>query len=151
MADGKKTGLDFGLLVLRLALGGIFIAHGVAEIWGPNAPGVQGFTDYLASLNVPYPHPMAIATISAAIGGGLLVAFGLFPRLGALPLAVVMGVAIVKVYWKNGFFLPPKAEGLGPFPFGYEYCLALLAMSLCILFAGPGNIKVPVGKGGGGH
>lgn len=148
MADGKKTGFDYGLLVLRLALGGIFIMHGVQKMWLINAPGVSGVADNLALLGLPYPHPMAIALISAEIGGGLLVAIGLFPRIGALSLAAVMVVGIVKVHWQYGFFLPVKAEGVGEIHQGCEYALALLAMSLCILFAGAGGIKVPVGKGG---
>ncbi len=149
MADGKKTGLDFGLLVLRLALGGIFIAHGVAKVWGPGAPGLQGVSDFLGNLGVPYPYPMAVATISAEIGGGLLVVLGLFARLGALSLAVVMAVAILKVHWKNGFFLPQKMEAAGHIPNGYEYALALGCMALCILFAGAGGFRVPLGKRGG--
>jgi putative oxidoreductase len=149
MADGKKSGLDAGLLVLRLALGGIFIMHGLKKMWLSGAPGVNGVTDMLAGLGVPYPYPMAIALISTEIGGGLLVVLGLFTRIGALGLAVTMVVAIIKVHWRNGFFLPLSAEGIGPIPMGYEYCLALLSMALCILLTGPGSIKVPVGKGGG--
>ncbi|MBI4603708.1 MAG: DoxX family protein [Planctomycetes bacterium] len=146
MADGKKTGLDVGLLVLRLALGGIMIAHGAAKLFGPNAVGIAGFSDTLGKLGVPYPYPMAVATVSAEIGGGLLVVLGLFPRLGALAIAAVMGVAMWKVHLANGFFMVLKMDAPGEVPNGCEYNVALLGMALCILFAGAGALRVPVGK-----
>jgi putative oxidoreductase len=153
MGDGKKTGADIGLLILRLTLGGILIAHGVQKIRVPD--GVANFASFLANIGVSYqPHAMAIAAITTEIGGGFLLVLGLFSRLAALAIAVLMGVAIVLVHWKNGFWLPlqisditPEAAAAGKISHGYEYCLALLSMALCILFAGPGHIRVPVGKG----
>ncbi|HVR76120.1 MAG TPA: DoxX family protein [Planctomycetota bacterium] len=150
MGDGKKTGADIGLLILRLTLGGIMIAHGVQKIMVEN--GVAKFADTLAGIGVSYqPLAMAITAITTEIGGGFLVVLGLFSRLAALAIAVLMGVAIVLVHWKNGFWLPleitPEAVAGQKIPQGFEYCLALLSMALCILFAGPGHIRVPVGKG----
>jgi len=147
MAGGKNAGQDLGLLVLRLVLGGIFIAHGVQKLMGP---GVGGFSDFLASLQLPSPYPLAVATISAEIGGGLLVVLGIFPRIGAIALAAVMAVAIWKVHWPNGFFLPGEAAEKGPIKMGFEYNLALLGMALCILLAGAGRIGLFPKKGGGG-
>ncbi len=146
MSDGKKAGLDFGLLILRLALGGIFIAHGVGKLLAEG--GVNGFANTVANLGLPAPLPMAYAAVASELGGGLLVVLGLLARLGALSLAGVMVVAIVKVHWANGFFMKLTAEKAGYIPNGYEYCLALLAMALCVLFAGPGKIRVPIGKPG---
>ncbi|HZN60689.1 MAG TPA: DoxX family protein [Planctomycetota bacterium] len=146
MGDVKNTGLDLGLLVLRLGLGGIFIAHGVMKLLAPG--GVQGFADELAKLGLPQPYWMAVAAIASELGGALLVVLGLFARLGALSLVVVMGVAIVCVHWQNGFLLKYEWSGQPTphIPHGFEYCLALLTMALCILLAGPGKFRVPVGK-----
>ena len=153
MASERSTGASLGLLMIRLALGAIFITHGLLKVVGENAPKVQGFADYLANnLNVPFPYPAAIATIASEIGGGIVILLGLgiFARLGALALAVIMGVAIFKVHWPNGFLLPMQAEQAGQINYGYEYNVALLAMALCILFAGPGKIGLLGGGGGGG-
>lgn len=147
MSDGKNSGLDVGLLILRLALGGIMIYHGVGKLTGM---GVNAWADTLGKMGIPLPLPMAYASILAEIGGGALVVLGLFARLGALAIAATMVVAIVKVHWANGFALKHTAEGVGPIPHGYEFCLALLAMALCIVFAGSGKVRVPVG-GGKGH
>jgi len=145
MSNGKNAGLDVGLLILRLALGAILIVHGYAKL---TTIGPSGLADYLGNkLGILWPLPMAYACLLAEIGGGALVILGLFARIGALAIAVTMGVAIAKVHWPKGFFLKLKAEGLGDIPHGYEYCLALLAMALCIVFAGSGKIRVPVGKG----
>jgi putative oxidoreductase len=60
------------------------------------------------------------------------VLFGLLTRWAALGLAVNMVVAIVLVHAKNGFFNPG----------GFEYPLALIALSLALLFWGPGKISI---------
>jgi putative oxidoreductase len=148
MSLGKITGTDVGLVVARLALGGIMIAHGVQKLLSPT--GVQGFTDFLAKLEVPYANYLAIAAISAEIGGGLLVALGLFARLGAFSIAGVLLVAIFKVHLKNGFWIPLKVESPGEVPWGMEYTLALLALALCILFAGGGTLSLFAAKPKGG-
>ena len=149
MAGGKKTGVDAGLLILRLALGGIFIAHGVTKVISPE--GVKGFADFVASLGLPVvpAYPLAVAAVTAEIGGGLLVVLGLFARPAALALAVVMAVAIWKVHWANGFWLAGEATKEGKILNGMEYCVALLAMALCIVFAGAGSISALPKKGGG--
>lgn len=142
----KRRGVDLGLLLVRLALGGIFIAHGVTKIMG----GIPEFAKHLGGLGIPEPQIMAYATIAAEILGGLMVALGILPRIGALALAVVMGVAIFKVHLANGFFLVIKAtqtiEAGSWIPHGVEYCVALLAMSLAVFFAGGGAYALIVGK-----
>jgi len=151
MAGGKGlAGSDVGLLLLRLALGAIMIAHGVGKVYPNPADGVAGFSNYVANLGVPYPYPMAWAAVAAEIGGGLLVVVGLFARIGALSIAGVMFVALFMVHWQNGFFIPQDATHVGRISVGYEYTLALLAMALCLVCTGPGRIKVPLGKKGPG-
>jgi len=150
MAGGKMSGSDVGLLVLRLALGGIIITHGVAKLYPDPAAGFQGFADYLLKLGVPSPKPMAGLVLAAEILGGLLVVTGIFARLGALGIAGVMAVGMIMVHWQNGFFIPQKVAQPGDVPVGIEFTLALLAMALCVAFAGAGGLKVPLGKRGGG-
>ena len=136
MAGGKIGGKDVGLLILRLALGGIVIAHGVQKL----RDGVSVYADSLGSLGLPYPYPLAIAVIAAEIGGGALVILGLASAIGALAIATILVVAIVKVHWGNGFFLQTTWSAPGRIPHGYEFALALLAMALCLLLTGPGSI-----------
>jgi len=147
MGDSKGSGVDIGLLFLRLALGGVMMAHGIKKLIGP---GVEGFSGFLANLGLPQPYWMAIAAISAEIGGGLLVVLGLFAPLGALGIFITVAVAAWTVHLQHGFWLVERAaadikQG-DPIPNGVEYTVVLAAMALCIVFAGPGRIRVPVGK-----
>lgn len=155
MAGGKGvTGSDVGLLLLRLALGVIMIAHGVRKVYpGPTEgfqiiEGVQKFSSFVANIGVPYPYPMAWAAVAAEVVGGLLVVVGIFTRLGAFSIAGVMFVGVSMVHWKNGFWIPQSAAQAGPIPVGYEYTLVLLAAALCLTFTGPGKIRLPFGKKG---
>jgi len=138
MAGGKIGGKDIGLLILRLVLGGILIAHGVKKLQG----GVNVFADSLGDLGLPSPYPLAVAVIAAEIGGGALVILGLASAIGALAIATILVVAIVKVHWKNGFFIQTThSSPVTPqIPHGYEFALALLGMALCVLLTGPGSI-----------
>lgn len=149
MGDGKGSGLDFGLLVLRLALGGVMMAHGIMKLVGTDA-GVAKFADFLGTLGVPAPYWLSVATISVEIGGGLLVVIGLFAPLAALGILVVMVVAAWKVHLANGFWMVVQAgsdiKAGAPIPHGIEYNVVLGAMALCIVCAGAGKIRVPVGK-----
>ncbi len=151
MAGGKNSGVDTGLLILRLALGGIMIAHGVDKVLSPE--GVKGFADVVASLALPGnlpAYPLAVAVITTEIGGGVLVVLGLFARLAALAIIVEMAVAVWKVHWVNGFWLAMQAGQDGRIHNGFEYNVAIISMALCILFAGAGCASLLPKKGGGG-
>jgi putative oxidoreductase len=160
MSSERSTGTDLGLLAIRLALGVTFVWHGIAKVAGENAPGLEQFAKHLDGLGVPFPYPAAVATVVGEIGGGLVVGLGLgvVARLGALALAVIMLVAIFKVHLPNGFISPfvvvaPPGVQAGdklPIVTGFEYNIALLAMSLCVLFAGAGRIGLLSGGKKGG-
>ena len=150
MASGKSSPGDLGLLILRFTLGGLFIAHGVREL--ALSGGLQGFADGLAEAGLPSPYPLAIAVLSAAIGGGLLVVLGLFARVGALALAIIAAGAIFKVHGATGFFLAAEVTQSGAVLQGFEYDIALLAMALCVLLTGAGSVCLfpPLRRGASG-
>jgi putative oxidoreductase len=125
--------VNLGLLCVRIILGVIFIAHGSQKLFGAwGGSGIDKFAENLQKMDVPAPTLMAYVAASSELGGGLLVLLGLFARIGALAIAGVMIVAILKVHLRNGFFAPP----------GFEYPLALLGMALAILLAGPGEFSI---------
>lgn len=139
MAGGKIAGKDLGLVILRLVLGGIMMAHGIQKLTGG---GIKSFTETAGNLGIPKPEILAPLAVGSEVLGGLLVILGLFAQVGAAGIACTMLFAIIYVNWKNGFWIPLKAEKAGDIPLGYEYSLALLAMALCILLAGPGNFRL---------
>lgn len=123
-------------LVVRLALGVIFFAHGGQKVFGWF--GGQGLKATIGTfrqyMKIP-PAATAIAAFTECLGG-LAMIVGLLARPAALGLVVVMLVAIAKVHAPNGFFLNwSMAQGKGH---GYEFNLALIAMALSILVGGAG-------------
>jgi putative oxidoreductase len=129
-----KGAKELAPLVIRIALGVVFFAHGSQKLFGAfGGHGITGVIGMMKSLNVNPPVVWAWIVTLAEFLGGLGVLFGLLTRWAALGLAVDMAVAIALVHAKNGFF-----SGKG----GYEFPLALLAMSLALLFWGPGKISI---------
>jgi putative oxidoreductase len=75
---------------------------------------------------------MATMAGGAEFIGGLLLIVGLLVRPAALMLAVTMVVAIVTVHLPNGLFMANN---------GYEFGLALLAVSIGLMFRGAGSLS----------
>jgi putative oxidoreductase len=126
-------GLDFGLLVLRLVLGGTFVAHGLQKLFGLfDGPGISGFAQFLASFGFTQTTLLAWVTGISELAGGALLVFGLFTPIGA---AAILGVMANVIYlkWSGGFFGPPK---------GFEWEAALATMAFTLLFTGPGRISI---------
>ena len=120
---------DLAVLIVRLALGAIFFAHGAQKLlgwWGGN--GWAGTIQGMGGMGIPA--PLAALAILTEFFGGLAVIVGALTRLAALGLAVVMLVAIAKVHFKNGFFMSDQ---------GFEYNLALLALALAVVAYGAGR------------
>jgi putative oxidoreductase len=126
-------------LIVRLALGATFFAHGAQKVFGWF--GGRGLAETIAGfrqMNIP-----PAATVTAACiecFGGLAMILGLLARPVALGLTVVMLVAIKKVHARHGFFLNwSLAQGKGH---GYEFNLTLIAMALSILIGGAGSLAI---------
>lgn len=120
---------DRGLLLLRVALGTVFVMHGSQKLFGI---GYQGVTGFVASLGLPLPALGAAALIAVELGGGLALLAGAFTRVTALLTAFAMAVATVTVHLANGFFLPN----------GYEFTLTLMLASFAVVMTGAGAYSV---------
>lgn len=123
-------------LLLRLALGIIFFAHGAQKLlgWfgGYGWEGTIGF--FTQALSIPA--PLAGLAILAEFFGGIAIILGLLTRPAALALAVTMAVAALKVHLANGFFLDSKGAADG-----IEYAYALIMLSLYFVIRGAGTIS----------
>jgi putative oxidoreductase len=124
---------------LRLIVGLGFLEHGYAKF----ARGADGFILILHAIGMPFPHLLGWATIAIEIVGGLLVLFGAFIPVAAVPMIAVLLVATFTVHIPNGFssikLQSYDAAGAHFGQPGYEtdllYVAALLA--LCAGGAGP--------------
>lgn len=120
---------DLALLILRLAIGLFFVAHGAQKLFGAfGGYGFKGTTGWMASLGLK---PAALWTLAAALGefgGGLLITLGLLTPLGAVAIAATMLMAIALAHWPKVFV----TDG------GMEYPLVVIAASAALALAGPG-------------
>jgi len=107
----------FALLVMRLVLGAIMIAHGYHKVWG----GFHHHMEFVGSLGLP--RWMAYLSAGTEFFGGIAIALGLFTRFFSLAFVIEMAVAIWKVHFKNGL------TGNG----GFEFPLALATMAFALL------------------
>jgi putative oxidoreductase len=125
---------DLALLVLRLVLGGVFIAHGAQKLFGWfSGPGLKGTAGFFEQIGAKPGPVMALLAGLAEFGGGLLVLLGLLTPVGALAIIAVMIVAILRVHLANGFF---NSNG------GYEFNLTLIGIAVALIIAGAGSISL---------
>ena len=126
-------------LVVRVALGIIFFAHGAQKTFGWfGGPGLSATIQGFRKMNVP-PAATVLAAFTECFGGLALI-IGVLARPSAIGLIGVMLVAVAKVHAQHGFFLNfAMTPGRGH---GYEYNLALLAMALSILIGGAGVFSI---------
>ena len=128
--------VDFGLLLIRVALGTIMVAHGAQKLFTYGYGGVVGA---MTQMGLPAPQIAAALIIAAELGGGLLVLAGAATRFAAAAFAFSMVVATVQVHLAAGFFLPA----------GYEFTLMLALTSLGLAFTGAGRYSIDalIGRG----
>jgi putative oxidoreductase len=96
----------YGILLLRLCLGVMFIAHGQHKLLVFKPSGTAAF---FKSLGLP--GWLAYFTIAAELGGGVFLILGIWPRYVAVPLALLMIGTIVMVHGKNGWQFENKGGG----------------------------------------
>ncbi len=131
--------VDLALLVLRLVLGIIFVAHGAQKLFGSfGGPGLKGTADFFEQLGIRPAYPMAVAVGAIEFVGGILSVLGFLTPVAAVGLIAVMIGAILTVHLRHGFFAQSG---------GYEFNLALIGMALALLLAGAGSYSLDAALG----
>lgn len=141
MDKGCTTGgmSRHALCIIRIVLGVIFFMHGSQMVLGWfGGSGLAATVQAMSQMGLP-----TVLVYMLCFGeflGGIALFFGVLTRLAALGIMVIMIGAVITVHWKNGFFInwymtPGKGHG-------YEYNLALIAMSLSLLLGGSGCCSI---------
>lgn len=125
----SRRQIDFGLAILRVVVGAIFIAHGGQKIFVFGFDGVAGA---FGQMGIPMAGILGPFVALVEFFGGLALVTGLLARLASLGLLSTMVVAILQVHLKNGFFAPN----------GIEFPLSLLGSTALIALAGAGNFSI---------
>jgi putative oxidoreductase len=151
--------VDLALLVLRLGLGAVFLAHGINHIFGGGK--IPGTGRWFESLGMKPGVLHAWTASLTEIGAGALLVLGFLTPLGGAGVVGVMLVAWITNHLKNGFFIFRPGEG-------WEYVMTLTLLGIVVATLGPGSwsidghvsalqnlwgwtgLAIAVGAGGGG-
>jgi putative oxidoreductase len=139
----------YGLALLRVVLGIIFVMHGYLAV---AVVGPGGFESYAARMG----YPVALAPflawylIVAHLVGGVLIVLGLWTRVAALVQVPIMVSALFLLHFGQGFFLRgivlDQAAGqvmVG----GAEYDLLVLAAAVTLGLTGGGALALDGRRG----
>ncbi|WP_392565898.1 DoxX family protein [Utexia brackfieldae] len=125
----KNNQIDFAALALRIALGVMFVAHGLTKLFVFTPAGTAA---YFALLGLPA--IVAYGTIAFEIIGGAFLIFGLFTRIIAL-LTVIQMIVIALVHSANGWSFGNPGGG-------WEYPAFMALTALALFFIGAGKFSV---------
>ena len=115
-------------LFARLVVGWVFMWSGWTKLH--NLPAmIQNFTEW----GIPFPQVMTPFVSGVEFFGGLLLLLGLFTRIAAVPLVIVMVVAIISAKWSQ----VDSLETL----LGFEE-VSYMALFGWLAVAGPGPISL---------
>ncbi|MEX2556453.1 MAG: DoxX family protein [Actinomycetota bacterium] len=122
--------MDVGLLILRAAVGALFVGHGAQKLFGSFCGyGIAETGGFMSSLG--YRNGRAMATLAgvAEFGCGALLVLGFLTPFAAAGIIGVMLSAIIAVHAPKGMW---NTGG------GMEYPIVLSTVAATLAFAGPG-------------
>lgn len=131
-----RTRVEWGLFVLRVVVGIIFLMHGIPKLTGGVGEVAEGF----AGLGIPMPLIAAwFITLLEIVGGASLI-LGLFTEIWNVLFIAEMATGIALIHWEQGFYVVGPGQG------GWEFNLLLIAANLCLLLAGAGAVATQGGR-----
>lgn len=123
--------MSLGLLVIRVAIGLLFIGHGAQKLFGSfGGHGPEGTGAFFESQGMRPGRLMAVAAGASELVGGALFAAGLLTPVGAALISATMITAMLTVHAGKGLWM---TEG------GVEYNLVLLAAAFAVTAIGAGD------------
>ena len=131
--------LDITLLITRFIVAFVVLAHGVQKLFGWY--GGFGFDNTITFFTqfIGLPYLFALLIILGETAGMLALAFGLFTRFFSATVIVIMLGAIFSLHASNGFYMNWMGTQSGE---GYEFHIALIALSLVTLVNGGGSFSL---------
>jgi putative oxidoreductase len=126
--------IDLSLLILQLAVGLTFAAHGAQKVFGWwGGPGLAGWEGAMAHMGFRPARLFAVVSAGVELVGGLFLAAGFLTPFVAAVLVAQTVVIIGQVHWSNGFFNTRS---------GIEFPLLLGAGAAAVGIGGPSAVSV---------
>jgi putative oxidoreductase len=126
-------GVSAGLLILRVMVGIVMVAHGYNHIFRGGK--IQGTAGWFESLGMKPGILHAWLASLTELGAGAMLIFGFLTPLAAAGVVGVMLVALITNHIRNGFFIFRPGEG-------YEYVLTLLVVAVSIAMLPAGKFSI---------
>lgn len=122
--------LDWGLFIIRLVIGLLFIGHGMQKLFGWfGGYGLKGTGGWFESIGIKPGVPMVFLVGLFELVGGALFAAGVWLWIAAVLIAIIMLGTMITVHAKNGLWVDKG---------GIEYPLVLITVVIGIALVGPG-------------
>jgi len=141
---GRRGTQDLGQLLLRVAIGAVFIAHGLQKAFGWwGGGGLDAFKSALSEAGYQHAGVLTYVGAGAQIAAGVLLVLGLFTPLaaaGALAFLVNSLLVTIVAQRHDGYL-----SVLGPG--GIEYLVVLIVAVAAIILVGPGRYGFDAGRG----
>ncbi|MEO6881510.1 MAG: DoxX family protein [Mycobacteriaceae bacterium] len=141
-APVRRGTSDLGLLLLRVGLGVVLVAHGLQNAFGLfNGPGISSYRDLLQTAGYQHPQLLAyVGSLTELVAGVLLVLGLLTPLAAAGALGVSINVWLVADLASPGFhfFVADK---------GQEYEMVLVLLAAVVALVGPGRYSLDGRRG----
>ncbi len=116
--------MNFGRVLLRTTIGGLFIGHGAQKLFGWfGGGGIEGTSAMFGSIGLRPPRVHAIAAGVAEAGGGAGLALGVLNPLPSAAIIATMLTAMRTVHLKNGPWITQQ---------GWEYNAVLIAAAVAV-------------------
>lgn len=128
--SSAQDAVDLSLLVIRVGLGIVFLAHGYNHVFGGGK--IAGTAGWFESLGMKPGILHAWLASLTELAAGVSLIFGFLTPLGCAGIIGTMLVALVTNHLKNGFFIFRPGEG-------YEYVLTLILMAVGLSGLGAGE------------
>jgi putative oxidoreductase len=133
-----STSGDWGLTVLRLALGVVIFPHGIQKTLGWfGGAGFHATMGFFTQGGIPV--VLAFLAICAEFLGGLGLIVGFLSRIAAFGILCVMCVAVFRVHIPNGFFMNWGGNQKGE---GFEFHILAIGIAIAIMVRGAGALSL---------
>lgn len=143
-AAHRRGTQHLGLLILRVGLGAVFLAHGLQKLFGWwGGQGLTGFKNQLSDIGYQHADILTYCAAGGEIAAGVLLVLGLFT-----PIAAAGALA----YLTNSLLAGLSAQhGPRSFPYflpnGHEYEITLVVLAAAVILVGPGRYGFDAGRG----